>query len=546
MNRHSLRLRLVAGGGVAILIALALAGGALVVVFERHVSRTLAQDLDVHLKQLLANIDLDAQGKLVLTQPPVDPRFADPLSGFYWQVGDDHGQLLRSRSLWDSAMKLPADRLSPGETHQHEAAGPGGQRVLVAERAVTLSADGKPVIVRLAVAEDLARVSAATSGFAKDLATALVLLGCVLVLATWLQVSVGLRPLIALRRGVADIRAGVIQHLPSSVPTEVHPLVEEVNALIDAQESEIERSRGRAADLAHGLKTPLAALAADAARLRERGERDIARDIEAIGDAVGRHVDRELARARVRGRARVNASTSTAVQPLVRSITATLSRTPDVARVKFENLVADDIRVPLDRTDLAEVLGNLIENAARHCAGCVRVTADGSRPAIVVEDDGEGIEPIHRARVLERGARLDERGGAAGLGLAIVQDVLDAYGWKLELSRSELGGLKAAISPRSPASGRERQLAGQHESGRAASDDNHRMPAHRRISHSVAPACRSFASVLRRYRRLEARPLRTTYREWREGPFPFAWKVSLYFQGYWPVHVPSYTVRDCW
>jgi signal transduction histidine kinase len=448
MNRHSLRLRLVAGGIVAILIALAIARGALVVVFERHVSRTLAEDLDVHLKQLLAGIDVDPQGKLVLTQTPVDPRFADPLSGLYWQVGDDGGQVLRSRSLWDSAMTLLADRLGPGETHQHEATGPGGQRVLVAERAVTLSADGKPVVVRLAVAEDLARVSAATLAFAKDLAIALVLLACVLAAATWVQVGVGLRPLAALRRGVADIRAGRTRHLPSSVPTEVGSLVEEVNALIDAQEGEIERSRGRAADLAHGLKTPLAALAADVSRLRERGERDIACDIEAVGEAMGRHVDRELARARVRGRARGSAPASTSVKPLVGSIVATLSRTADGGRVRFENLIADSVCVPLDRTDLAEILGNLIENAARHAAGCVRLTVDGSRPSVAVEDDGPGIEPVHLSRVLERGIRLDERGGAAGLGLAIVQDVLDAYGWGLELSTSELGGLKAAIAPR--------------------------------------------------------------------------------------------------
>ncbi|WP_440639395.1 sensor histidine kinase [Bradyrhizobium sp. PUT101] len=448
MNQHSLKLRLVAGGIVAILIALAVAGGALVVAFERHVSRTLAQDLDIHLKQLLAGIDVDPQGKLVLMHTPVDPRFAEPLSGLYWQVDDDRGQLLRSRSLWDSAMKLPIDRLGPGETHQHEATGPGEQRVLVAERAVTLAMDGKPVIVRIAVAEDLARVSTASLAFAKDLALALVLLGCVLAAATWIQVSVGLRPLVALRRGVADIRAGRSRHLPSSVPAEVHPLVEEVNALVDAQEGEIERSRGRAADLAHGLKTPLAALAADASRLRERGEHEIARDIEAVGEGMARHVDRELARARVRGRARGAPAASTSVSPLVGSIIATLSRTPDGGRVRFENLVADDLRVRLDRTDLAEVLGNLIENAARHAAGRVRVTADHDRPSLAIEDDGEGIEPNQLARVIERGARLDERGGAAGLGLAIVQDVLDAYGWKLELSMSELGGLKAAIAPR--------------------------------------------------------------------------------------------------
>ena len=449
MNRHSLRLRLVAGGFVAILMALAIAGGVLVLVFERHVARTIAQDLDVHLKQLLAGIDVDPQGKLMLAQTPVDPRFADPLSGLYWQVSDDRGQLLRSRSMWDSTIKLPVDRLTPGETHQHEASGPGDQLVLVAERAVTLSADGKPVIVRLAVAEDIARVSAATSAFAKDLATALVLLGCVLALATWIQVGVGLRPLAALRRGVADIRAGRSRHLPSSVPPEVRPLVEEVNALVDAQEGEIERSRSRAADLAHGLKTPLAALAADASRLREKGEHDIAQDIETAGEAMSRHVDRELARARVRGRARNQTATSTNAEPLVRALITTLSRTPNGARVTFEKILPDDLCVPLDRTDLAEVLGNLLENAAHHAAGRVRITTGERAPSIVVEDDGKGIEPTHMSRMRERGTRLDEQGGGAGLGLAIVQDVLDAYGWGLELSKSELGGLKATIAPRS-------------------------------------------------------------------------------------------------
>jgi signal transduction histidine kinase len=128
---------------------------------------------------------------------------------------------------------------------------------------------------------------------------------------------------------------------------------------------------------------------------------------------------------------------------------ATVSRSTKGAQVRFENLVADNLCVPLDRTDLAEVLGNLIENAARHAAGCVRIEAHAGLPSVVVEDDGEGVEPAHLSRVLERGARLDERGGAAGLGLAIVRDVLDAYGWGLELSRSELGGLKAAIAPTS-------------------------------------------------------------------------------------------------
>ncbi len=447
MSWGSLRLRLVAGGIVAILVALTVAGAGLTLLFERHVTRTLGDDLDVYLKQLVAGIDTDAQGKLVVSRPPADPRFADPLSGLYWQVSDDRGQLLRSRSLWDTALELPQDEPSPGELHHHVIAGPAKARLLISERRVLLTIGDRRVPVRVAVAADLARVAAAASSFARDLGLALGVLGLVLAIATSIQVGLGLRPLDALRRGVADIRSGRRQHLPANVPAEVKPLVEEVNGLIDVQEREIERSRSRAADLAHGLKTPLAALADDAARLRERGDDDLAQGIEAVGDAMSRHVDRELARARARGTARQRGGAFTPLKPLVDSLIATLSRTPAAQRLEFETHITDKPSVPLDRTDLAEVLGNLLENAARHAVRRVRVSADATGRSVMIEDDGPGIAPADRARMLKRGARLDERGNGAGLGLAIVQDVLSAYGWRLELASAELGGLKASIVP---------------------------------------------------------------------------------------------------
>lgn len=448
MRWRSLRLRLAAGGIVAILLALTVAGAGLTVLFERHVTRTIADDLDVYLKQLIAGIDVDAQGQLVVNRPPADPRFADPLSGLYWQVSDDRGRLLRSRSLWDARLGLPADEPPPGDVHHHEIVGPARARLLAAERRVLLTVSDRRVPVRVAVAADLARVAAAASAFAKDLTAALGLLALVLAAATSIQVGLGLRPLDTLRRGVAEIRTGRRRHLPADVPVEVRPLVEEVNGLIDAQEREIERSRSRAADLAHGLKTPLAALAADAARLRERGEGAIAQDIEAVGDAMSRHVDRELALVRVRGMARERAGQSTALAPLIDSLIATLARTPAGQQVHFEPRIGGEVEVPLDRTDLAEVLGNLLENAARHAAGHVRISANAATvPSITVEDDGAGIASAHLARVLARGERLDERGEGAGLGLAIVQDVLGAYGWRLDLAKSELGGLRATIAP---------------------------------------------------------------------------------------------------
>lgn len=449
MIRNSLRLRLLLGGLTAILVALTIAGFALSVLFERHVARTISDDLDVYLKQLIAGLDIDANGRLVVNDPPADPRFADPLSGLYWQVGDDRSQLLRSRSLWDATLSLAADDPSPSEVHHHRTSGPAGSRVLLAERRVRLVSGDQQLPVRLAVAADLTRLSVAGAAFATDLVIALGLLGLVLAIATSVQVALGLRPLALLSKGVAEIRSGVRHRLPAAVPNEVEPLVAEVNALLDAQEIEVERSRGRAADLAHGLKTPLAALATDARRLRDKGEHAMAAEIEAVADQMLRHVDRELVRARIRGGIHQSMIESGELRSLIRSLVATLSRTPEGQKVSFEVDVADGAAVAFDRSDLAEVLGNLLENAARHAASKVRISA-GPRMTgrfIAIEDDGAGIEPAARSIVLKRGGRLDEHGGSAGLGLAIVQDVLEAYNWQIEFAHSNLGGLKVEISP---------------------------------------------------------------------------------------------------
>ena len=225
----------------------------------------------------------------------------------------------------------------------------------------------------------------------------------------------------------------------------MQPLVEEVNALLDAREQDIIRSRNRAADLAHGLKTPLAALSADSERLRQKGERRLADDIDSAIEAMRRHVDRELARARLRGGNGLATQATTSLAPLARSLVATLSRTEAGARIDYEISIDEHTTSGLDRTDLAEVMGNLLENATRHARSRVRVTspAAGAGTIICVEDDGRGIAPELRSQALARGVRLDERGGGAGLGLSIVQDVLDAYGWTLTLESSDLGGLRA-------------------------------------------------------------------------------------------------------
>ena len=296
--------------------------------------------------------------------------------------------------------------------------------------------------VRVVVAGDVSEVTKARQTFTRDLIPSLALLGVVLAAATWIQIGLGLRPLQRVRTGIAAIRKGEAAQLDEEAPSEVAPLVEEINGLIAAQAREIERSRARAGDLAHGLKTPLAALAADVRALEDKGEIAVARRIADVGEAMRRHVERELARARIHGARSLGAVRTTRVAPLVATLLTMQQRSLSGSRLSFENACSADADIAMDKVDLAEVLGNLIENAARHARSRVRVStlADGR---VAVEDDGPGIPPEKRASVVVRGERLDSSAGGTGLGLAIVSEVLSAYDRKLVLDGSPLGGLRA-------------------------------------------------------------------------------------------------------
>lgn len=448
MTSGSLRLRLMAGGLAAVALSLLVAGAGLTWLFERQVLHALADDLERDVRQILANIDLDADGHPALRRPLADPRFSDPLSGLYWQISADKGQVSRSRSLWDATLPMPADQLRAGEVHRHRISGPAGSDLLAVERTVEVARGAALTPVRVVVAADLARVAEARRSFVGDLVPALGVLGLALGLAMWVQTGLGLRPLQRLRASIADIRQGRRRQLDESeAPSEVVPLVEEVNALLASQAAELERSRDRAADLAHGLKTPLVALSADARNLKARGEHELAASIDDVVGAMRRHVERELARARVRGRTGRPAPAPARVKALLEKLVALHSRTPAGGKLEFEIRCLPETAVGMDTADLAEVLGNLIENAVRHARSHIRVSAsaEGGAWTVAVEDDGAGIARPLREKALERGGRLDSKGAGAGLGLAIVQDVLEAYGRRLSLETSDLGGLKAAF-----------------------------------------------------------------------------------------------------
>lgn len=453
----SLRLRLLVVGGASILLALALAGFGLVLLFERHVERRVALELETHLRQLIDGLERAQDGALQLARLPAEPRFQEPLGGLYWQIAEEPpppgggaAAVLRSRSLWDEILRLPPDPLGSGEVHQHTIPGPSGASLLALERRVALPASLGGGSLRVAVAMDRAEISAAGHAFAAELAPSLAVLAAFLIAAAWVQVTVGLRPLGELRRRLGAVRAGREARLGAAgFPDEVRPLAAELDHLLDAQDEALARARARAADLAHGLKTPLTVLAADAVQLRARGEGGIAEEIEAVTETMRRHVERELARARA---ARAGSGGHQAAPaPVARQVVGVLRRTPRGQALAWDIDIPADLVMDADAQDLAEILGNLAENAAKWARSRVRLEGRRDEAAagtvvLAVEDDGPGIPEDEADRALARGERLDATKPGSGLGLAIVADMLEALGASLRLGRSEsLGGLRAEV-----------------------------------------------------------------------------------------------------
>lgn len=446
MKKGSLRLRLFAAGAASIVVAVTVAGGGLLLMFERHVERRVVAELETDLRQLIDGLALGSGGTLEVARPPAEPRFAEPLSGTYWQIAPrDNGPMLRSRSLWDTVLALPQDDLVPGQEHLHGLVGPGGAMLLAAERSVLLPPSLGGGRIRAVVAVDHAEVGAAARAFATDLLPALGLLALVLAAAAWVQVTVGLRPLDAVRRRLAAVREGSMPRLGSDFPDEVRPLALEVDTLLDAQEAAMTRARARAADLAHGLKTPLTVLASTAEDMRARGDAASADEIVSVADGMRRHVERELARARVSQFGRTAAPQK--VAPVIGQVVGVLRRTPRGQDLAWTIDAPAAAAAAVDPQDLAELLGNLAENAVKWARGQVRITAEATPDGylVAVEDDGPGIAEGDVAEALKRGGRLDESRPGTGLGLAIVSDLVEAYGGNLALGRSALGGLRAMV-----------------------------------------------------------------------------------------------------
>ncbi len=409
---------------ILVLAVLLLGGGwALGRIAEQFVATRLAHDARA-LAAALTSPAGDAE------RAPLPPIYRQPFSGHYFQVRRLDGTLQRSRSLWDTSLEVTT--LSPGEQRQTLADGPRGQRLLLWSEG--FGAEGGDFTV--AIAEDMTPLYAALGhwhriGIALSLA---VVVGLLAIQRGLLRRA--FRRLDGVRGEIQRIAEGAEGRVEGPVPPEVQPLVTEINQLLDAWRDHLERSRNSLGNLAHALKGPLQLLAAES-------------DPQARDAQLGRMrqlIERELTRARLAG-SRAPGQRFAPHTDLT-DLLGALDKLYAERGLRFRQRVEAPEQLAFEREDLLELLGNLVENAAKWARSEVLVSLTAGPPLeLQVEDDGPGVDPAHLQDLPERGVRLDEAAPGHGLGLAIAQEIARLYGGVLRFDRSpSLGGLRVRVS----------------------------------------------------------------------------------------------------
>lgn len=406
----SIRARLVLAAAGLTAAALAAAWLGVSALLADFVDRRIEAELDGALLGLMAAAAWDEDGVLRVDPPPPDPRYDQPGSGWAWVLADETGALAAAPALLGGPLD-PAAQI----VRERRFTAPGDARLLTAAAALP----------RAERAAALARIRA-------PLAAALAVLGVLLVGAQLLAIRLGLAALTRFAADLDRLRLGVIDRLPEPRARELVPLAQALNALLAANAQTLARARTHVGNLAHALKGPLATL-----MLRARGQQ--AALLAQMDRMIRWHLRRAAAAGPGAGLAR-----AAPVGPVLADLTLVFG--PQAARRGVE-LALDPGPLPAfagEAQDLAEMLGNLVENALAHARGTVRLTAPPAAPGrlvLAVEDDGPGIPELARDRLLARGARLDE----GGSGLAIVADLAGLYGGALTLGTAPLGGLAARL-----------------------------------------------------------------------------------------------------
>ena len=430
----SLSRRMLAIASLWILLLLTGGGFALDRVLSDAVTRSFDDQLDFLLTSLVVSAEIGPDGEVMFNRQLSDQRFLEPNSGLYWQVSGGAADPFPSRSLWDRKLRTD-QKHDDKDAHIYNSTQFPDEKLRVVERDLKLP--GSTVKWRFQVAQTRDYLDAQIDALRRTLVRSFLLLGVGLIAMVALQTFYGLMPLRKVRREIQQMRAGRSSRVEGDMPAEVAPMVEELNGLIEHNDRQAEEARRHAGNLAHALKTPLTVIMNAATA----GQDDLAETVIREARTMRRQVDHHLARARAVGR-RGSAHSRAEVWPSIEAVERAIQRLYPHVRIDIDG--SKTLVARIERQDLDEIMGNLVENASKYGGGSVFVTVSehSGFVEIMVEDDGSGIPEADRLRIFDRGVRLDSGKPGTGLGLAIVRDVAEIYEGTVSLEESEdLGGL---------------------------------------------------------------------------------------------------------
>lgn len=400
-------------------------------VTDNYVLTFMARDID----NLLADITFDKSGQPRFISVPDSTYTRQLYSGYYYLV-ESNNHTLRSRSLWDHDLVVQAPVI--GESMAQKMAGPLQQDLLVLSK--TFSKQGHDIAIT--VAEDLSLVNESIATFEKLYLGVSIVMLLVLLVSQYVLINHSLKSLTSTRINLERLAKGEAEKLPDDVPSEIKPLVDEINSLLSLLGRHLVKVRTLVGNLAHALKTPLSQLSRlsdepEIAR-HDRLRQELNRQVTEIHAAL----ERELNRARLAGDGKSGQRfrPATELPPLIH----TVKKIHNLKDIMFTLHCPDDVVLPADREDMLELFGNLLDNAAKWCDKSINVQINNN--GIVIEDDGPGCPLKDMDALIQRGLRLDEKHQGHGLGLAIVGDIVDHYRGKMHFDNSpDTGGLRVSI-----------------------------------------------------------------------------------------------------
>ena len=449
---RSIARRLFLTAAAVSLLVLLIAAGLLTQYYRQGAEDMFEKQLKRYLDTIAIDVFKSGEENRHISVQLAEPRFELLLSGWYWQItrtDDEAHEIVASHSLFTAQLpKLATLGVPAGEgaARRGVAQGPDGRPLYIVERVID-ALDAGVFLVQVGVT--IEETEQEVLRFRLALIIAFALLAMALAAAAAMQVGFGLRPLRKLQSELAAVRRAERDRIAGRYPSEVAPLVDELNLLIGANRDIVERARTQVGNLAHALKTPLSVIVNEA----DAAPSALAEKVSAQAQVMRDQITFYLERARAAARAGAIGQ-ATPVEPATAALLRTFAKIYADRGVTFSGAAPGDLMFLGERQDLDEMVGNLLDNAGKWAKSAVALAvtreADPTAPGrcllyFVVDDDGPGLAPQLREAATQRGRKLDESKPGSGLGLSIVTELAAAHGGSLRLTDSPKGGLRAVL-----------------------------------------------------------------------------------------------------